>query len=88
LFISASRNIGLDKLRRSLMEVIQSNFVEESVSFDNGDGQMYSMVHYLAEVLSIRHSARKTTLRYRCRQEDAEKIRQASMKRKDFAKVK
>ncbi len=87
LFVSAIRQIGLDRLIQRLKEEIEQAYVIDSVTIDHADGKLYSMVHYLAEVLESRELKSAVRIVFRARKANAEKIRAMQSARKDYAKT-
>lgn len=87
LFISAQRKIGLDKLKHAIIKQIKNDYVIKTISIDNTDGKLFSMVHYLAEILDTKHKTKATTIKFRARKQDAEKIQIYQNEHKDRAKI-
>lgn len=87
LFISAQRKIGLDKLRKAIIKQINSDYVIKTITVDNSDGKLFSMVHYLGEILDTKHKTKTTSIRFRARKQDAEKIEIYQIEHKDRSKI-
>lgn len=87
LFISAQRKIGLDKLKQAIIKQINSDYVIKTISVDNADGKLFSMIHYLGEILDTKHKTKKTTIRFRARKQDAQKIERYQIEHKDRVKI-
>ena len=87
LFISAQRKIGLDKLRKAIIKQINSDYVIKTITIDNSDGKLFSMVHYLGEILDTKHKTKTTSIRFRARKQDAEKIEIYQIEHKDRSKI-
>lgn len=87
LFISAQRKIGLDKLQKAIIKQINSDFVIKTITVDNSDGKLFSMIHYLGEILDTKHKTKTTAIRFRARKQDAEKIEIYQIEHKDRSKI-
>ncbi len=87
LFISAQRKIGLDKLKQAVIKQINSDYVIKTLTVDNTDGKLFSMIHYLGEVLDAKHKSKNTVIRFRARKQDAEKIESFQIQNKDRSKI-
>ncbi|MBL7995605.1 GTPase HflX [bacterium] len=87
LFISAQRKIGLDKLKQAIIRQINADYVIRTISIDNADGKLFSMVHYLGEIMDTKHKSKTTTVKFRARKQDAEKIQDYQNKNKDRLKI-
>ena len=87
LFISAQRKIGLDRLKQAIIKQIKNDYVVKTISIDNTDGKLFSMVHYLTEILETKHKTKTTTIKFRARKQDAEKIQTFQNEHKDRAKI-
>lgn len=87
LFISAQRKIGLDKLRKAIIKQINSDYVIKTITVDNSDGKLFAMIHYLGEILDTKHKTKTTSIRFRARKQDAEKIEIYQIEHKDRSKI-
>ncbi len=74
VFISASREIGLDGLRQAILKVMQMDYVDDELCFDPADGKLYSTIRHLASVLETAESDHQIRVRFRAKKKDRDKI--------------
>jgi len=74
IFLSARRNIGLQKLKNAVLELIDSDYVEHSVRIPDYQNDALSLIQHLAEVLSMHQERHEWIIRYRARRKHDEQI--------------
>lgn len=74
IFLSARRNIGLQKLKNAVLELIDSDYVEHSVRIPDHQNDALSLIQHLAEVLSMHQERHEWIIRYRARRKHDEQI--------------
>jgi len=75
VFISATRGIFLEDLRRAILDAARQNVVEMEVAIDLGQPKALAQIYNYSEVLERRYTESQAILRVRSDKNNAEKIR-------------
>ncbi len=72
--ISAGRGINISSLEKKLLEIIEQNFVHQTIEIELHNSKLASKIHSLAEVLSTKYFDSIIQITYKANRENAEKI--------------
>ncbi len=72
--ISAGRGMNIDKLKESLNEIYEENFVEDTINLRLEDQKLAASIHSLADVLETKYDEDKISITFRTDKALAEKI--------------
>jgi len=75
VIISAERGINISSLLEMVKESFTISHVEESVKIKISEAKIISLIHSLAEVLSIKYTQKFVSITYRATKENSNKIR-------------
>jgi len=75
VIISAERGINISSLLEMIKGSITDLHVEESVKIKISEAKIISMIHSLAEVLTIKYTQKFVSIKYRATKENSNKIR-------------
>ncbi|MBX2974838.1 MAG: GTPase HflX [Ignavibacteriaceae bacterium] len=75
VLISAVRGINIPKLNDRIISEIESEFVEEKIKLNITETRTLSFIHKLAEVISVKYSAKFATVHIKTNKENLQKIR-------------
>ncbi len=82
LFISARRNIGLQKIKAKILECIDTEYRDHEITIPHGHSEILATIRHLADIRSISESGNNLIIRYRSRQAESEQISAFAEKRK------
>jgi GTP-binding protein HflX len=85
VFLSATRGIGLDKLREALIRQIEYDIEERQITLPVGDSKTLAAIHHLANVLETHHDNAHITIRFRARREIVRRIFDQRKKQDEMA---
>ncbi|MBX2992532.1 MAG: GTPase HflX [Bacteroidetes bacterium] len=81
VFISASRSINLGSLQTKIMELLDANIAEQTMTFSQHDHRIISQIHDMAEILEKTYEGDGITIRFRMNNIHADKLKKALAKR-------
>ena len=65
VFISASRGINMGTLEEKIMQMLEANIDEQTITFGQKEYQLISQIHDLAEIIEKRYDGDEITIRFR-----------------------
>jgi GTP-binding protein HflX len=81
VFISASRGINIGALELKIMELLDANIAEQTMTFSQSDYQIISQIHEMAEILDKQYDGNDITIRFRMNSVHADQLKKALAKR-------
>ena len=75
VIISAIRGIKINDLLGRIEEIVEKNYVEETLKLNVDDHKLVSLIHELAEVLNIKYETKYIKIKYRANKSNSEKIK-------------
>lgn len=81
VFISASRGINVGALKSKIMELLDANISEQTMTFSQSDYQIISQIHEMADVLDKQYNGNEITIRFRMNNIHADRLKKVLAKR-------
>jgi GTPase len=72
--ISAERGINISSLEKKIVEIVEKNFVHETIEIDLHNSKLASQIHSLSKVLSTKYNDNTILITYKSNRENAKKI--------------
>ncbi len=73
--ISAARGINMSSLEAKIIELLDANIVEQTMTFSQSDYQIISQIHDMAEVLEKKYDGDEITIRFRMNNIHADRLK-------------
>jgi GTP-binding protein HflX len=73
--ISAQRGINISTLKKKIIDLVETSFVEEKINLEISDSRSAARIHSLAEVISKRYKKNKVEITYRANKENSDRIK-------------
>ncbi len=74
-FISAARSINMKGLEDKIINILDENISEHTMTFGQDDYQIISQIHDMAEILEKKYEGEEITLRFRMSTKHADKLK-------------
>ena len=74
VFVSGARGINIDGLRKEIVSMLDSEFVERTVALPAQEQRTLAFIHSLAEIIEKRYVNESVVIRFRVHQKDLERI--------------
>jgi GTP-binding protein HflX len=84
VIISAARGIKINDLLGRIEEIVEKNYVEETLKLNPGEHKLVSLIHELAEVLNIKYETKAIKIKYRANKSNSEKIKKLYDKKTSY----
>jgi GTP-binding protein HflX len=81
VFISASRGINVGALHAKIMELLDANIAEQTMTFSQSDYQIISQIHEMAEILDKQYDGNEITIRFRMNNIHADRLKKVLAKK-------
>ncbi len=81
VFISASRGINVGALHAKIMELLDANIAEQTMTFSQSDYQIISQIHEMAEILEKKYEGNDITIRFRMNNIHADRLKKVVAKK-------
>jgi GTP-binding protein HflX len=75
VFISASRGINISSLREKLLGSIDSNTIEDTITFNQSEYKMVAQLHEIGEILDKKYEGNTVRVRFRVSSKNAERLK-------------
>jgi GTP-binding protein HflX len=75
VFISATRSINMTGLQAKIMELLDTNIAEQTMTFNQADYQIISQIHEMAEILEKQYEGNDITIRFRMNSIHADRLK-------------
>jgi GTP-binding protein HflX len=75
VFISAARSINMKGLESKIIDILDENISEHTMTFGQDDYQIISQIHDMAEILEKKYDGNEITLRFRMSTKHADKLK-------------
>ncbi len=75
--ISAARGINVGSLEQKIIEILDQNIVEQTMSFGQDDYQVISQIHDMAEILEKTYEGNTITLRFKMNKMHMDRLKKA-----------
>jgi GTPase len=82
VFISAARSINMKALEDKIMNILDENISEQTITFSQDDYQVISQIHDMAEILDKKYEGDEITIRFRMNRMHADKLKKALARKK------
>jgi GTPase len=77
VFVSGARGINLGTLQEKIIEILDKNISEQTVTLNQQDYQIISQIHDMAEILDKQYEGDEITIRFRMNRMYADRLRKA-----------
>ena len=77
VFVSGTRGINLGTLQEKIIEILDKNISEQTVTLNQQDYQIISQIHDMAEILDKQYDGDEITIRFRMNRMYADRLRKA-----------
>ncbi len=74
LIVSAKKGMNISKLKKTLLEMYQQNFVEDTIQIHISKSKLISNIHKLADVISVKYEDDMCKIKYRSSIENNNRI--------------
>ncbi len=81
VFISAARGINTGALEAKVIELLDANISEQTMTFNQSDYQMVSQIHDIAEILEKSYEGNHITIRFRMNNIHADRLKKVLAKK-------
>ncbi len=87
IFLSAAREIGLDRLRSAIIREMQKDYIEQEIEFSVTDGKLYATLRHLATILESSEENGSLRIVFRAKKDNAAKIFEQQAKHLELLKL-
>lgn len=85
VFISARRSINMAALQQKMIELLDANISEQTITFSQSDYQIISQIHEMAEILDKTYDGDAIKIRFRMHTHHADRLKKVLAKRSSTA---
>jgi GTP-binding protein HflX len=82
-FISAARSINMASLEKKIIEILDKDIAEQTMTLSQSDYHIISQIHDIAEILDTKYKGNKITIRFRMNSIHADRLKKALAKRRN-----
>lgn len=75
VFVSAARSINMKSLEEKIIELLNTDIEEQTMTFGQDDYQIISQIHDMAEILEKKYEGDEITIRFRMNRMHADRLR-------------
>jgi GTP-binding protein HflX len=77
VFVSGTRGINLGTIQEKIMEILDKNISEQTVTLNQEDYQIISQIHDMAEIMDKQYDGDEISIRFRMNRMYADRLRKA-----------
>lgn len=81
VFVAAARSINMNALQAKMIEVLDANISEQTLTLSQADYHILSQIHDMAEILDKHYEGDSITIRFRMHAHHAERLKKVLAKR-------
>jgi len=75
VFISANRGINIQTLNEKLIDLLEHNIIEQSLTINQSDYKIIAKLHDFADIISSNYEDDKIAIRFRIEQKNSERLK-------------
>jgi len=79
--VSAARGINIGALEEKIIQILDLNIIEETLSFKQDEYRLISQIHEMAEILEKKYNGELITIRFRMNRQHADKLKKVLAKK-------
>ena len=81
VFVSAARSINMSAVEEAIMDLLDANTTEQTITFTQSDYQIISQIHDMAEILNKTYDGDTITIRFRMNNIHMDRLKKAMARR-------